>query len=82
MNPFKEKPIKLSSCVEDRKKLFVKSYDKDEVDPYTKVRTILMNGTEFEQNWFMHNLRATRQTMTCAAMLATCAVLNSNSKSA
>ncbi len=31
-----------------------KPYDKLKVSPYTKTRVILMNGTEFEQNWFLH----------------------------
>lgn len=56
MNPFEEKPIKLEKCLADWKSLYPAAYDKDEVDPYTKVRVILMNGTEFEQNWFMHQL--------------------------
>ncbi|MBR7110525.1 MAG: hypothetical protein IKC83_01495 [Clostridia bacterium] len=31
-----------------------KPYDKLRTSPYTKTRVILMNGTEFEANWFMH----------------------------
>lgn len=54
-NPFNEKPQKLDKCFEDWKKLYPKPYNKLETDPYTKVRIILMNGTEFEQNWFYHN---------------------------
>ena len=54
-NPLDEKPIKQDSWFVDWKKLYPKPYDKMEVDPYTKVRIILMNGTEFEQNWFYHN---------------------------
>lgn len=34
--------------------MFVKPYDKNTVDPFTKVRIILMNGTEFEMNWHSH----------------------------
>jgi len=30
------------------------SYNKRDVDPYTRTRVILMNGTEFEANWFSH----------------------------
>lgn len=29
-------------------------YNKRDVDPYTKTRIILMNGAEFEANWFSH----------------------------
>ncbi len=55
-NPFTEKPIKLEKCFEDWQKLAPTPYDKNEVDPYTQVRCILMNGTEYEMNWFMHQL--------------------------
>lgn len=56
MNPFKEKPIPLEKAFQNWKELYPKSYDKREVDPYTKTRIILMNGTEFEANWFSHQL--------------------------
>ncbi|MBQ5782000.1 MAG: hypothetical protein IIV99_01265 [Oscillospiraceae bacterium] len=36
------------------RQLYPKSYSKHETDPYTKTRIILMNGTEFEANWFSH----------------------------
>lgn len=32
-----------------------KSYNKHDTDPYTKTRIILMNGTEFEAQWFSRN---------------------------
>ena len=38
------------------KQIYPKPYNKNEVDPYTKTRVILMNGTEFEANWFSHQL--------------------------
>ena len=38
------------------KQLYPKPYNKNTVDPYTKTRIILMNGTEFEANWFSHNM--------------------------
>lgn len=53
MNPFKEKAPKKPQF-ETWDKLYPKSYNKREVDPYTKTRIILMNGTEFEANWFCH----------------------------
>jgi len=34
--------------------MYPKSYNKTEVSPFTKVRVILLNGTEFESNWFLH----------------------------
>lgn len=54
MNPFNEKPISLINAFENWKGLYPKSYNKNDVDPYTKTRIILMNGTEFEANWFSH----------------------------
>ena len=54
MNPFKEKPQALEKAFENWKKTYPVSYDKNETDPYTKTRIILMNGTEFEANWCSH----------------------------
>lgn len=34
--------------------IYPEPYNKNEVDPYTKTRIILMNGTEFEAVWFSH----------------------------
>ena len=56
MNPFLEKPINLLSTYENWRQLYPRAYNKHEIDPYTKTRIILMNGTEFESNWFSHNL--------------------------
>lgn len=55
MNPFKIKPEKIESSFRDWKQLYSKAYDKYATDPYTKVRIILANGTEFEANAFGHN---------------------------
>ena len=54
MNPFNEKPLPLEKMLENWKQLYPTPYNKREVDPYTKCRIILMNGTEFEANWFSH----------------------------
>ena len=54
MNPFKERPMVLERALQNWQQLYPKPYDKREVDPYTKTRIILMNGTEFEANWFSH----------------------------
>ena len=56
MNPFYEKSYKIDKCINDWKKLYPTAYNKHEADAYTKVRTILLNGAEFEENWFMHQL--------------------------
>lgn len=54
MNPFNEKPLKMSQDFYSWKELAVKPYNKFEVDPYTRVRIILANGAEFEAVWFSH----------------------------
>ncbi len=54
MNPFQEKPMPIEKALQNWKELYPQSYDKREIDPYTKTRIILMNGTEFEANWFSH----------------------------
>ena len=47
MNPFLEKPSPVDAGLMDWSTVYARSYDKNEVDPYTKVRIILMNGTEY-----------------------------------
>ena len=55
MNPFNEKARAVEKDIQNWQQVYPKSYNKREVDPYTKTRIILMNGTEFEANWFSHN---------------------------
>jgi len=55
MNPFSERPMRsVTGSFRNFKQLYPTPYNKHEVDPYTKTRIILMNGTEFEANWFSH----------------------------
>lgn len=55
VNPFLEKAaISVDGKFKDWQELNLKPYDKTTTKPYTKTRLILMNGTEFEQNWFLH----------------------------
>ena len=54
MNPFQEKPQKIEKCFQPWKNVLVKPYDKMTVDPYTRLRVILMNGTEFESVRLTH----------------------------
>ncbi len=56
MNPFELKPKKLENCIVPLSRIPQKPYDKREVSPYTKVRLILAQGTEFEANWNGHQL--------------------------
>ncbi|MDD4839332.1 MAG: hypothetical protein PHE93_01505 [Clostridia bacterium] len=53
-NPFNEKSKKVKDTFEDWKTLYPDSYDKNEVSPFTRLRIILMNGTEYEATWFSH----------------------------
>ena len=54
MNPFELKPAKLEKLTMDWQDMSPIPYDAREVDPYTRTRVILMNGTEFEAVWFSH----------------------------
>ncbi len=54
INPFLEKGTPINKSFENWKQLYPKAYNKATTSPYTKVRIILMNGTEFEANWFSH----------------------------
>lgn len=55
MNPINEKCKSLENNFLPLKQMYPKSYNKQTTSPYTKTRVILMNGTEFESQWFMHN---------------------------
>ncbi len=55
MNPFTEKPIDLWQSFENWQGIYPKPYMAREVDPYTRTRVILMNGTEFEAVGFSHH---------------------------
>ena len=54
MNPFLEKPKRMDEHLMNWAELSPCPYDKHCVDPYTRTRVILMNGTEFENVWFTH----------------------------
>lgn len=55
VNPFlEENAIPYDSKFKNWQELNLRPYDKESATPYTKTRIILMNGTEFEQNWFLH----------------------------
>ncbi|MBQ1269604.1 MAG: hypothetical protein IIY09_03890, partial [Clostridia bacterium] len=56
MNPFNEKGGSIEKSLQNWQQLYPKPYNKRDVDPYTKTRVILMNGTEFEANWFSHQM--------------------------
>lgn len=54
-NPFEEKPLPIDKLFMDWDTLYAFSYNKNDTDPYTKCRIVLMNGTEFEAQWFSRN---------------------------
>jgi len=54
MNPFELKAHKVEDGIMDWATIYPKPYDKMTVDPYTKVRIILMNGIEVESTLFKH----------------------------
>lgn len=54
MNPFNESYKPIDDLFRNWDSIKLKPYNKNTVDPYTKTRVILMNGTEFEQVWFGH----------------------------
>ena len=53
-NPFEQKPMPINDGIMDWKTMYPKPYSKKDVDPYTKVRIILMNGIEVEAAIFSH----------------------------
>lgn len=55
MNPFKEMPKDTKLNYPSWSSIAPTPYDKNTTSPYTKTRVILMNGTEFESNWFLHH---------------------------
>lgn len=57
MNPFSLNPIKLTDAFMDWQTLYKKPYDKLAINPFTRVRVILLNGTEFEQSAFSHQFQ-------------------------
>lgn len=56
MNPFKLLPKDNRIDYASWTNLSLKPYDKNQASPCTKTRVILMNGTEFESNMFLHQL--------------------------
>ena len=56
MNPLNENVKDLNNYFINLEKMYPKSYNKQSVSPFTKTRIILMNGTEFESNWFLHQM--------------------------
>ncbi|MBQ8109425.1 MAG: hypothetical protein IJ124_04585 [Clostridia bacterium] len=54
MNPFELSSKSPESLILNWQQMTGVPYDKNAVDPYTRCRVILMNGTEFEAVWYSH----------------------------
>ncbi len=54
LKPFEQKPMPLEDTIMDWKSVYPKPYNKNEIDPYTRIRIILMNGIEVEAAMFSH----------------------------
>ena len=54
MNPFNEETKDINNYFISLENMYPKAYNKKKTDPYSKCRVILMNGTEYESVWFMH----------------------------
>ena len=52
--PFEQKPMNIFDGIMDWKTVYPKPYSKQSIDPYTKIRIILMNGIETEAAIFGH----------------------------
>ncbi len=54
MNPLKVKTKEVDKNNIDFERMYPKAYNKNKTSPYTKTRVILLNGTEYESVWFLH----------------------------
>ena len=54
MNPLEQTTKDIDKYYISLDTIYPRPYKKDETSPYTKTRVILMNGTEYESVWFLH----------------------------
>lgn len=54
MNPLEVQTKPVDEYFMSLQTMYPKAYDKKTTNPYTKTRVILMNGTEYESVWFLH----------------------------
>ncbi|MBR6778865.1 MAG: hypothetical protein IKM43_01760 [Clostridia bacterium] len=54
MNPLEYKTKEVDKYYMSFDKMYPKAYNKKTTNPYTKTRVILLNGTEYESVWFLH----------------------------
>ena len=72
MNPFELKPQNPEKLLMNWRDLSPQPYNKQTVDPYTRARVILMNGTEFEAVGFSHQFSRHCQDNALRRELALC----------
>lgn len=70
MNPLKLDTKPLKDYFMDWEQMSSRPYDKKRADSYTKVRVILMNGTEFEASGFLHHFARHTDNMELKRILA------------
>ena len=54
MNPLQHKTKDINDYIIPIDKMYPHAYNKKKAGPYTKTRVILLNGTEYESVWFLH----------------------------
>ena len=54
MNPLNQETKNINEYFYTLDKMYPHAYNKKTTGPYTKTRVILLNGTEYESVWFMH----------------------------
>lgn len=54
MNPFEQKPILIEDCIMDWASLYKSSYNKQDIDPYTRLRILMINAIETKTAAFSH----------------------------
>ncbi|MBO4726335.1 MAG: hypothetical protein J5598_01895, partial [Clostridia bacterium] len=54
MNPLETATKTVDEYFMSFQTMYPQAYDKKTTNPYTKTRVILMNGTEYESVWFLH----------------------------
>ncbi len=82
MNPFEQKATKVEEGMMDWDTVYPTPYNKQTVDPYTRIRIILMNGVEVESALFKHQIHRNLRITTFAGSWLCPVGLNSSSRNA
>jgi len=71
VNPLEQKGMAIADQLRSWSELNVEPYDKNDVDPYTRTRVILMNGIEVESIMFSHQFARHTDNLEIKRALAT-----------